>query len=298
MSSLSVTRSYDDGEVLVRSDLDAFLDDIETFINVTKINDDNIQNSGITGSTKLLNQSVTAAKLAADAVETLKILDGAVTAPKIAADAVTTAKILDANVTAAKLATDSVTTIKIVDSNVTTAKIADANVTTAKILDANVTTAKINDSAVTTGKINDGAVTGAKKSTNYALTTISTDATWTNGEAKSMGSIAASGRPIRLLIYEGNVTISSDFQVDLEYSSDNSSWSAVKRVFTNVTAAPVEFCFGHLDTNVGAASIFRSQLEYIHAAPTVGTAYYRLRVVALTGTCEITVALKTLVEEL
>lgn len=98
MATLSATRSYEDGEVLVEADLDAFLDDIETFINTTKFNDDNIQNSGITGSTKLLNASVTESKLAANAVST----------NKLAADAVTTAKILDANVTAAKLAPDVV----------------------------------------------------------------------------------------------------------------------------------------------------------------------------------------------
>lgn len=96
MATLSTTRSYEDGEVLVEADLDAFLDDIETFINTTKFNDDNIQNSGITGSTKLLNASVTESKLAANAVTTLKIADSAVT----------TAKILDSNVTNDKLANE------------------------------------------------------------------------------------------------------------------------------------------------------------------------------------------------
>lgn len=59
---------------------------------------------------------------------------GSITAAKLAADAVTTAKILDANVTAGKLAADAVETAKILNANVTTAKIADANVTEAKIV--------------------------------------------------------------------------------------------------------------------------------------------------------------------
>jgi hypothetical protein len=68
--------------------------------------------------------TVTAAKLASDAVTTAKIAALAVTAAKLASDAVTTAKILDANVTAAKLASDAVTTVKILDANVTQAKLA------------------------------------------------------------------------------------------------------------------------------------------------------------------------------
>ncbi len=57
MATLNVRREYADGDILLESDLDAFLDDIETFLNVTKIDDDNIQDLGITGSTKLKNAS-------------------------------------------------------------------------------------------------------------------------------------------------------------------------------------------------------------------------------------------------
>jgi hypothetical protein len=64
------------------------------------INDDGTLNSGAV----IDAGSVTAAKLATDAVETLKIKDLNVTAGKLAADAVETAKIKDANVTLAKLA--------------------------------------------------------------------------------------------------------------------------------------------------------------------------------------------------
>lgn len=84
MATLSITKTYSDGTVLNEVDLDNIKDDIETFINSTKINDDNIQNSGITGSTKLVNSSVNAAKLATGAVETAKIADSAVTAAKLA----------------------------------------------------------------------------------------------------------------------------------------------------------------------------------------------------------------------
>jgi len=102
---------------------------------------------------KIAALAVTAAKLAADAVETAKIKDLnvtdakiaalAVTAAKLAADAVETAKIKDLQVTAAKLATDAVETAKIKDLQVTAAKLAADAVETAKIKDANVTSPKL-----------------------------------------------------------------------------------------------------------------------------------------------------------
>lgn len=123
MAQIDVRRLYADGDILLGADLDAFLDDIEAFLNTTKINDDNIQNNSITASSKLADASINAAKLQTDAVTTAKILDANVTAAKLASDSVTTAKILDANVTASKLASDSVTTAKILDANVTKAKL-------------------------------------------------------------------------------------------------------------------------------------------------------------------------------
>jgi len=111
---------------------------------------------------KILNANVTADKLASDAVTTAKILNANVTADKLASDAVTTAKILNANVTADKLASDAVTTAKILNANVTADKLASDAVTTAKILNANVTADKLASDAVTTDKILDKAVTTAK----------------------------------------------------------------------------------------------------------------------------------------
>lgn len=55
--------------------------------------------------------SITAAKLAADAVDTANIINAKVTAAKLAANAVETAKIKDANVTLAKLAATARTQI-------------------------------------------------------------------------------------------------------------------------------------------------------------------------------------------
>jgi hypothetical protein len=113
MASIDIRRLYADGEILLASDLDAIVDDVESFLNITKINDDNIQTGGIDASLKLADATIITAKIA----------NNAVTTAKINAEAVTTAKIADANVTLAKMATDSVNTSQIVDAAVTPAKL-------------------------------------------------------------------------------------------------------------------------------------------------------------------------------
>ncbi len=177
MPTLNVTRNYGDGEILFQADLDAFLDDLENFLNTTKIDNSNIQDGGIDGSLKLTTASVVESKLASAAVTTSKIAD----------DAVTTAKILASNVTTAKIA----------DSNVTTAKIADSNVTTAKIADSNVTTAKIADGAVTPAKRSALSYALSSSSGNYS--TGSTSASWVDVTNLSV-SLTTTGRPVFLTL--------------------------------------------------------------------------------------------------
>jgi microcystin-dependent protein len=115
MATLSITKNWANGDILLESDLDAIKTDVETFVNVTKLNDDNIQNSGITASTKLIDATITTAKLANDAVTAAKLADDssvdanrAVTTDHIRDSAITTAKIADSNVTSAKLATSAI----------------------------------------------------------------------------------------------------------------------------------------------------------------------------------------------
>jgi len=74
-----------------------------------------------------------AAVVANESVTTVKIVDEAVTADKIAANAVTTEKIEDEAVTAGKLAADAVVEENIADDAVTTDKIEDEAVTAAKL---------------------------------------------------------------------------------------------------------------------------------------------------------------------
>ena len=69
------------------------------------------------------DDTISTAKIQANAVTTTKIADNAVIPAKIATDAVTSAKILNGAVTGDKLDIDAVTTTKILDNAVTTPKV-------------------------------------------------------------------------------------------------------------------------------------------------------------------------------
>jgi hypothetical protein len=176
MASLSVTRSYADGEILLENDLDAFLDDIETFLNSTRINDDNIQDSGITGSSKIVNASITGAKLANGAISTIKIADDSVTKDKIAADVAGLGLAqnadgsleVDVDDSTIEISSDN---IRVKDLGITTAKINDLAVTSAKIAAGAVGTTQLLDSNVTTAKLANDAVTNAKTALTISSST-------------------------------------------------------------------------------------------------------------------------------
>lgn len=84
MPQLTVTKTYDDGQILTEAQLDAAFQSIQTFINVTGLGADNIQDNSI-GAAEIQTSSVTETKLANDSVSTVKIQDGAVTQAKLAA---------------------------------------------------------------------------------------------------------------------------------------------------------------------------------------------------------------------
>jgi hypothetical protein len=67
MPTLTITKTYQDGDILLESDLDNIKDDVETFLNVTKLDGDNLQNGSI-DTDQLAASAVTAAKLAGDLV--------------------------------------------------------------------------------------------------------------------------------------------------------------------------------------------------------------------------------------
>lgn len=105
-----------------------------------------------TGVVSLVNSAVTAAKIAALAVEEAKI----------AGEAVSEAKLKALAVTAAKLAAEAVTEGKLAALAVTEAKLAGEAVSTAKLKALAVTEEKIAALAVSSGKLAAGAVTEEK----------------------------------------------------------------------------------------------------------------------------------------
>lgn len=97
MATLSISKTYEDDVLLNASDIDAIVDDVETFVNTTGLNDDNINAASITASSKFKTASITTAKIA----------DSAITSAKLAAESISTAKIVDDAVTKDKIADDT-----------------------------------------------------------------------------------------------------------------------------------------------------------------------------------------------
>lgn len=106
-----------DGQVLDKVDISDITDSLETFINVTKLDGDNLQTGGVP-TAALANAAVTADKLAA-AVAGSGLAGGAGSALSVNVD--------DSTI---EISSDS---LRVKDAGITTAKLLDANVTRAKL---------------------------------------------------------------------------------------------------------------------------------------------------------------------
>jgi hypothetical protein len=137
MPRLDIRRTFDDDNFSAKQDIDNILDDMETFLNVTKLDDDNIQDASLTGSTKLTADTISAGKLASSSVTTAKIIDDSVTDDKLASDCAGNGLTQDTNGALAVNVDDSTLeissdTVQVKDNGVTTAKLGDDQVTNAK----------------------------------------------------------------------------------------------------------------------------------------------------------------------
>lgn len=113
MAQLNITRLYADNEVLFEADLDEISGDIETFMNVTRLNDDNIQDAGITASAKFVDGSVTSGLIESGSFTTSKLQDASVDTNALGALSITTAKIPDASLSGLIFATSSLAISKL-----------------------------------------------------------------------------------------------------------------------------------------------------------------------------------------
>jgi DNA-binding protein YbaB len=111
MPVFDIPKNYQDGADLTESMLDDAFEYVETALNTTKIDYQNIQSGGIIAD-----------NLASNAIVEAKVGAGAITVNKLGDGAVTTIKIADDAVTADKLAASAVVTDSMVDGAVTQAK--------------------------------------------------------------------------------------------------------------------------------------------------------------------------------
>ena len=170
MATLTITKNWADASVLNEADLDKIKTDTETFVNTTKLNDDNFQTGGITASSKIAAQSITGVKLNADVVDNSTV--------ELASNVI---QVKDLGITTAKIADSAVTTAKIADANITTAKIADNAISTASIADSTITKAKLSGSFKNTS-LSSSSSTFATSSTTYVdVTNLSVSFTVTAG---------------------------------------------------------------------------------------------------------------------
>lgn len=90
--TLSIPNTFVSGTTISSSQMNANFSAISSVVNGT-LNDVNLKNAGITGSTKLIDGTVTLAKMAGDSVNAAKIVDGSVGTVELADNAVTGPKI-------------------------------------------------------------------------------------------------------------------------------------------------------------------------------------------------------------
>jgi hypothetical protein len=238
MSTLTTTRNYGDSTILYASDFDAIILSIETFVNTTKLNDDNIQTSGITASTKLATSAVTTAKLAANAVTTAKLADGAITSTKIT----------------------------------------DANVTTDKLASETVSTANINDLAVTSAKLAGSITRDKLATCNYAFGSSSGTVSSSTGSVLICSvTITTTGRPVLIgAMGAGDANCTFGWYTSSGTSPSSTNYFELKRDSTSLQITqPMLGTDGLSFNNV---DIPASQICYIDASPGTGSVTYGLYV--------------------
>lgn len=245
MPTLTVTKNYQDATTLTQTQLDQAMQSIETFVNTTKLDSDNLQDA---------------------AVEENNIGTGAVSASKLASDSVTTIKILDSNVTTAKIA----------DANVTGAKLAPAIVDDSTLqLSSNVL--KIKDGGVTQAK---RAALGQQISSSCGDTSASSTS-YTDISNLSV-TITTTGRPVYLgLIGETGTLLTSNISITsgsgvISFIRDATRISEQIIIGTSgVTAAYPPSAISHIDVPSAGTYTYKLQGKRTDA-PSVGFKYMKL----------------------
>jgi hypothetical protein len=262
MSQLDLSRGYAEGEVLLEADLDAIRDGITTFFNTTKINDDNIQTSGIDAEDKVIDASVSTAKLATGAVTAAKLVDGAIT----------TAKILDANVTTAKIADGAVTSSKILNGTLELTDFAANTIAPAKRAapgqQVGVTTTVFNSSLAAEADVVDATTTITTTGKSVALYLMPVSGTGNGGLSTYVGQTA---EYVILNYYRGVTLIATyNFGAYLDHDNDanpllNARWEVPSNCLFHIDEAPAAAAYTYKVTIASSTALAKE----VHAAKLV-----------------------------
>lgn len=284
MPQLSTSKTYADGDILFESDLDQIRTDIETFLNVTQIDDENIQDSGITGSTKLVDATVTTAKLAASSVTTTKLDTNAVTDAKLRQSAGLSVIGRSANTTGDVADITAGTDAFVLRRSGTS--IGFGTVATDGIANSAVTTAKINDAAVTQAK---RAALGQQVSSSCG--SFSTTSTSYTDITNLSITITTTGRPILLMLTPDGDT--SNVAV-IAASAAAVSAGAQFKLLRDATAVGLFNLFSSGGGSQASVNVPSSSIIHFDV-PSSGTYTYKLQVKAQTSATTATVGYSKLV---
>lgn len=281
MAQLDARRLYASSTVLTQEQLDAFVNDFETFLNLIKLNDDNIQDASIDADDKIIDETITTSKFVNSSVTSAKIPSDAVTTIKIEDEAISSAKILAANITPAKIVAEAITTDKIAAAAVTKAKMTSNLVVSSAIND---TTTGSAHSPITKYPITNGTVTITTEG-NPIIIGFKSDG-GSNGAYLSYVTDCVDGNDIYIgvSLYKGSGTADADYLTTFRwgYAGQNANVSA-----------PFSGIIKTLSIPIGDASFVYEAAAGTHTI----TAYVRINAknnspLALTGPLE-TVGIKT-----
>lgn len=148
-------------------------------------------------------------------------------------------RLVDNSITSAKLAFGSIVADKIANSNVTTSKLADNSITTSKISDNTITTSKIVDYEITSSKIANNSITSAKLDTTGVTAALYGNATripsitvGSDGRITSLSNVEISGAGFTNLNAEN---ISTGILVPERGGTGQNSWTTGQILYASAT---------------------------------------------------------------
>jgi hypothetical protein len=128
MSTLTITPTYTDGNILYESELDSVKTQIETYYNTTKIQGSNLQAGMIDASDKVAASALNTVKFAATSVSSTNLEDSTGDSDGVTADKIDSLVVVTANIETSTSSTTGVTTAKLADNEITGDRITDNSV--------------------------------------------------------------------------------------------------------------------------------------------------------------------------